>query len=474
MKRIFAALLIMALLVTGVGCNAATGGDTESTGKQKVPKQTETKEPTKTETTEPSQPEQAGALMVEQLRKLMAAEDKSFAVAYLGYLSYDYDTLWDFIDGLGSEALEKLPFLQQIPETNMITTAAIGEVYCFIPTDPEAVVEIFTDAAGEEVFYEGSSAEPYLLVCNSEYSADSYVTITDTLAGEEFTMWWYPKLDQYLYVEQPRYASGTTGSLDITPYNEMLLTYYKTMRGDDWDAPTKEDLENTTWYWDGYTQGGIYYEYRVSFHEDTADVCWNPGYGETYEYTNAAWAYEDGEVCVLTIDFAEFAGVRNYNLLVDLDDGIMYIAADATGEDLAWDSEPLYRFLLLDQTSDAQPMDLVGIWERIQSEIEGYVDETPAGQVIVQITGSSEDALFISYQDKAFPDNDYFDTALYIIPDGDILWYGDVAWFAKVNHTGNYGKTFTMAIVDDMLVIQNYFILDSAPTVSYEIFRRVN
>lgn len=36
--------------------------------------------------------------------------------------------------------------MNQIPETNIITNASQGEVYCFIPTDPEAVIEIFKGA----------------------------------------------------------------------------------------------------------------------------------------------------------------------------------------------------------------------------------------------------------------------------------------------------------------------------------------
>lgn len=125
-------------------------------------------------------------------------------------------------------------------------------------------------------------------------------------------------------------------------------------------------------------------------------------------------------------------------------------------------------------TKPDRSVELVGTWERTQTEVEEYVEETPAGQVTVQITGSSEDNLLISYQDKEFPDDDYSDKALFIIPNGDLWWYGDVEWFAQVNHTGNFGQTFTMAIVDDMLVIQNYFEVDGAPCVSYETFRRVN
>ena len=102
-------------------------------------------------------------------------------------------------------------------------------------------------------------------------------------------MYWYPKLDEYLYVEQPRNTEAASGALDISPYNEILLAYYEDMQANgDWEIPAKADLENTAWSWDGYTEGGNYYEYRVTFHADTADVKWNPGYGETMEYTDAS------------------------------------------------------------------------------------------------------------------------------------------------------------------------------------------
>lgn len=153
---------------------------------------------------------------------------------------------------------------------------------------------------------------------------------------------------------------------------------------------------------------------------------------------------------------------------------MMYIAADATDKDLTWDSEPLYRFLLLEQTDGTQPMDLVGTWERILTEVEGDVNETPAGQVIITITGTGEADLQITYKDKEFPDDNYSKKALAIVPGGDNMGFGDAAWIAEVDHVGNYGKTFALAIVDGQLVLRNYFEFDGAPGVSYETFRRVD
>ena len=332
-RRTLAAFLLIALLITTAGCG---GGDTTPAGKETLPNQTST--------TTSGQPDRADDLAVEQLRKQLKTEGKPFAVAYLGYMSSDCATVGDYIDNLDDAILQKLPFLPYISEANTIATALKGEVYCVIPTDPKAVVEVFTDSNGKDTLYEGNSAEPYLLVCNSEYSTDCNVTITDSEAS---TTQWSPKLDEYLYVAQPAYGEGI-GPLDISPYNEMLLAYYETMQKDNsWEVPAKVELKNTTWYWDGYTTDGNYYKYQVAFYEDTVEVQWDAGYGETTTYTNAAWDCEEGDICVLTIDFGEFAGVRKYNVLTDWGEGRMYIAADATAETLTWDSEPQYRFLLM-------------------------------------------------------------------------------------------------------------------------------
>lgn len=75
-RSILAAFLLVAILFTASGCG---GGDTQSTGKTKLPIQTEGNETNQPETTEPSQPEQG--LTVEQLRQQMSAENKTFALA---------------------------------------------------------------------------------------------------------------------------------------------------------------------------------------------------------------------------------------------------------------------------------------------------------------------------------------------------------------------------------------------------------
>ncbi len=123
---------------------------------------------------------------------------------------------------------------------------------------------------------------------------------------------------------------------------------------------------------------------------------------------------------------------------------------------------------------EISPMALVGTWERVQTEMEGYIEETPAGQVTLEITGSGQGDLRIAYGDKEFPDQSYRDKALRIIPDGDTMGFGDVAWIAEVDHTGVFGQSFALAIVEDTLVLRSYFMVDGAPGVSYETFRRID
>lgn len=483
-SHIFAVLLIIALLATLGGCGQR-GGNTEAPSEQKVPAQTETKEPEQPEPTvpgtpEPTPPDEAPTTEVDPmeqldaLRQQLTAEGKHFAVAYLGFMPSDCDTVWDYTDSLSEGVLRDVPFLNQIPETNMIGSASFGEVYCIVLADPDTSMKIYTgtpDTAFDNLLYEGSGEDPFLLICNADFSPDTELVFTES-KGESIV--WKPKLDDYMYVEQPRYANGSTPSLDFSPYNALLLSYYEEMRDSgDWKVPTKAELENTTWYWDGYTTEGNYYEYRVSFHEVSADVRWNAGYGETTSYRGASWTFEEGELPVLNIDFAEFAGICKYNLLVDWDMGIMYIAADASGKTLTWDSQAQYRFLLLDQSS-ASPLDLIGTWERTQTEVDGDVVETPAGQVILQITGSNEADLRAAYRDAEFPDDNYSDKALYILTDGDTMGFGHVEWIAQLDHTGRFGQEFALAIVDDALVIRSYFTVDGAPGVSYATFRKVN
>ena len=472
-KGIFAILLAALLLVAATGCGKGTGESTQPTESRETTAPTETTQPTQPEATKP---EQTDAVTLEALREQMAGEEKLFAVAYLGYMTMDHETVYDFLDAECAASLEQLPFLTQIPETNIITNASQGEVYCILLADSQSVMQVYSGAVENDaanLLYEGSGEDAFLLVCNAYESPDTRLNITDK---EGITTTWDPKLDDYLFVEQPRYASGATPSLDFSPYNAMLLTYYESMLAEEgWKIPTKEELVNTSWTMDGYDMNGNYYCHSITFHEDTADVTWNPGYGETQEYLDAQWDWEAGDVGILTIDFAEFAGVRKYNMLVNWDEVSAYIAVDATAETITWDSERLYRFLiyLFEEEQDVG-MELVGNWERVRTEVEGDVSETPSGQVTVSIIGTSPEDLCITYTDNEFTDKSYSEKPIIIESGEDNMGFGEVAWVGQVDHTGTNGQTFTLAIVNGELVIRNFAMFDGTYFVSYEYFRWVS
>lgn len=178
---------------------------------------------------------------------------------------------------------------------------------------------------------------------------------------------------------------------------------------------------------------------------------------------------------MLTIDFGEFAGVRKYNLLIDWKANMMYITIDATGKDLIWDSEPLYRFLLLDQKDGAQPMDLIGTWERTQTEVDGYTEESPAGEVMIRITGTTESDLRIDYEDTQSAYRSFDDRAIFIMPDEDFMGVGEVEWIGQINFTGESANdSYMLALVDGELIMRHIFTVDGTPCASYETFRRLN
>lgn len=113
-----------------------------------------------------------------------------------------------------------------------------------------------------------------------------------------------------------------------------------------------------------------------------------------------------------------------------------------------------------------QPMDLVGSWQRVYSEIEGdRVDNTNA---TITIAGDAEDRLTITYHDKEFPDTDFREKALRIRPSELYTDCGN-DWVADVADTGKDAYSLTL-LEDGTLVLQCGFDYDGQPMVSYQWF----
>lgn len=117
------------------------------------------------------------------------------------------------------------------------------------------------------------------------------------------------------------------------------------------------------------------------------------------------------------------------------------------------------------------PMALVGQWERTLIEVEGYMEENT--DAVITIEGDSPEALFISYTDLMFPEEGFPHKAL--VMDQREMYYGcgNDQWVMDVDYIGPYDTEYTVTLLEDgRLLKQNYFLIDGAPTVSYEYFAK--
>ena len=124
---------------------------------------------------------------------------------------------------------------------------------------------------------------------------------------------------------------------------------------------------------------------------------------------------------------------------------------------------------------DMSPMGLVGKWQRTQTEVEGDVNKTPAGQVTATIKGKDKSSLRMTYKDKEFKDDNFEDRSLFIMPAEDGTGPDD--WEAQVNYTGSgdLSMIWTVTLVDaDTFELEILWHVDDVPMASYSTFERVD
>ena len=470
MKRRVVFALVLAMLVIS-GC---TQKPVDPTTKPTEPAATKPVEPIPTSApTEPADP-------LEVLRADMMDSSCAFAVAFVGniYLSGDQDPT-ALLQENAALLCAEYPFLLEIPSENMVDMG-FGEIYCIIPADPDAAVrvaaaEMISDAEKvyEDVLYE-ASGEPFLLICNgTDLLPDAQVTVVSQ--GSETV--WYPRLDKYL---RPEPLIGETGQplfLDITDYGTLFARDYLEML--DWDSfgvPTREDLVGTVWGWEGFAANDdLFTTYLLAFEENTAIVRWNDGINrEDHELRDVPWDLQQMDsFAVLTLDLGGFAGVRSYNLLYAEEYGWLYTIVDLTSLEVAAGQEIPMRIMEERSLDAPDPMEMVGTWQRFRLEVEGYQEEDNSRSRTITIQGETQDALTISFMDRNYPDSNYYDQPL-IVKQG-VIYYGcgNQLWLAEVDYVGPWGTTYTITLLDDgTLLVHNYFLLDGAPSVSIEWFKR--
>ena len=463
-----AILLIGSLLLTG----CVSGPDVPNTEPTPttVPQQT-----TQVPTTAPTETEpDPGEAALTSLRQVMVETPQFFAVAYFGY----FETSADPYAAMRESAYglcENLPFLQAIPEERIVGES--GYLFCIVPLDEDAAVAVnagYWDYENaqyiyDDTLYSSSTGEPILLFCDNsswEFATQVYIS------GPSGEICWNPQTDDnHCVMSQPNEA-GENQFHDFSSYRELLVKKHGDMKDSGWNMPTAEMLVGTTWSWNAYLLDYREYRCSVTFGEDTLYVRWNDGIDEEdHAYPDAAWelTYDEG-FAILTVDFREMAGKLRYNLLYHGESQEMYFALDAVQEDMPIGGEPLYRLLRF----TPEPVAMIGTWEKSHGEIEGEMVEAEPGACEIEIMSAASGGLLISYTSRDFPDDNFENELLTI--DYRAMYYdcGNSAWVADVDYVGPWDTTYTLTLTsDDILIKQNYFLLDGAPTVSYEYFRRI-
>ena len=476
MKRLFAVVLLLSLLLIA-GCSAAPDEADKTPTEQSPVQPTEAPETTAPENTDPG-------LTVETLREQLVQQDKHLAVAYLGYMSAEDGSIWSFLEK-NDDILSELAFLKEIPDTNVSCNTSQGEVYCILPVDPAATVGFYAGNSVDtenwefnELIYEGTGEDAYLLVCNDTAYPDREVQIT---FPDDTVYYWNPMLDAYNFTmglwngEMGTSADGYE-TLDFTPYDKMLLMQYDNLlNGFDstWAIPTKEDLVGTSWCDDGYDVNGEYYLYRMTIQEESIDVQWILYGDETNTYPDAQYSLETKNgVAVLTVDFREFAGIKSYNLLLDSEADLLYISVDATNGNITDQWERQYRYLFADE--GAEPVDMVGTWELAWTETEGYWEEVDDSATTLVVSGESEEDLTITFIDGEFPDANFQEKALTVVNEEMYYECGNDRWLANVDYVDDYGTSFAVTLLDDGTLLMRLFweIDDGIPMVAYRGFMK--
>ncbi len=251
---------------------------------------------------------------------------------------------------------------------------------------------------------------------------------------------------------------------------------YKQRVNDGWTAPEQSDLLGTAWGWEEITEDWFLLSNLISFNEQTADVIWHDGIDEeAHTYGGASYeiTLENGKA-IMEIDFAEMAGKLSYYLLISPDGDAIYTLELVSDENS--DSQPASAEL--NKKNTANPMDMVGKWDRIKTMVEGDEEETEPNTCIVEITGDSKDNLKISYTEKReYSSITYSDKDL-IFSLGALPVYtdcGNDVWYTDVDYVGDHDTTYAVTLLaDGTLLLQNYFTIDGAPMVSYEWFKRIS
>ena len=462
-------ILLAALLIQIAGCGTSEGAQPDSVSHSAEP-------PVVTQSAQSD----LGEASLLSLRQSMEGTAQLFAVAYFGYCEPADDNqsadAFAVMTERAPKLCKELPFLQDIPKENVV--GQWGDLFCIVPLDPNATVAVSKGCwdydnfqyVYDDLLYSSDGGEPILLFCNNAgWEPDTELYISGD-SGETF---WYPQTDVNGCADPLRNDDWDELFLDFSPYRELLAATHRSLTESGWVMPTEDMLVGSTWSRAYYLKDDREVLYEVCFQEDTLSVRWNDGIDEEdHVYPDAAWelTYEGG-FAILSIDFREFAGVLRYNLLYNEELQELYTAMDAVQQDLPIGWEPLSR--VLGYTPNAA--DMVGTWVLDWTEIEGETIPANPNSQMITIAHNHDNLYWIDYTDYEYPDDSYLGKELEVCHERLHYNCGNDSWAARVNYIGENGVEHWLTLLPDgSMLLQNYWELDGAPTVSYGSYHKTD
>lgn len=107
-------------------------------------------------------------------------------------------------------------------------------------------------------------------------------------------------------------------------------------------------------------------------------------------------------------------------------------------------------------------------------EFEGNRSYFESNGTTIVITGDSETELRATYTDMLLTNESFQNKELTVTTEEMYFGCGNDQWKANVEYVGPYDTLYAITVLDDgTLLMQSYWEVDGAPTVSYSCFQRV-
>ena len=224
MKKMWQLLALLGVLLTLTACASDTGSDRDRREHNQKP---------------------GGTLA--QLRAEM--EPPVMASAYLGYLESEPEggvTPW--LQAKHPDWMEKYSFVADIPAGRVIGTH--GSVYCIVPRDADASVEVNRVFIGEngsypvqEVLYTSEKGDPILILDAMENNTMLQIVITNRNGKGVLA---YPEWGSYEATPE-----GVPEGSQIVDFGPVIpYDVYSSYLQDGWYVPDPTQLANTNWQCD--------------------------------------------------------------------------------------------------------------------------------------------------------------------------------------------------------------------------------